>query len=227
MKDEISHELWHKLLQELVSADGFVNYAGFKQNETELDKYLNLLRNNPPQEESSENYKITYWINAYNAFTVKLILMHYGITSIKDIKIAGYDSPWKIPFFTIGKEDFTLDKIEHDILRKNFSEARIHFAIVCASGSCPMLRNEAYDPKQLNEQLENQTNNFLNDQSKNELVGNALILSPILKWYSDDFKNHFENSAELITWLGKYQQNSPEQNASISYKNYDWKLNGK
>ncbi len=133
------HAIWSELVKRFVSKNGFVDYKGFKNNETKLDEYLALLSFHTPSNDWTDQQKLAYWINAYNAFTVKLILKNHGVASIKDIKTDS--SPWKIPFFKIGSEEFTLDKIEHEILRKQFQEPRIHFSIVCASFSCPKLSN--------------------------------------------------------------------------------------
>ena len=112
------HQTWDKLVRQFVDDKGFVDYKGFKSNETELHKNLDSLTNNPTKTSWTTSQKVAYWINAYNAFTVKLIVDNYGKGNIKDIGVAHQQSPFKIPFFKIGAEEFTLDKLEHEILRK-------------------------------------------------------------------------------------------------------------
>ena len=226
-KPDHRHRLWNQLLAEWVSEKGFVNYRGFKTSEKKLDLYLSKLSTDFPDSSWTRNEKLAYWINAYNAFTIKLILTHYGVKSIKDIKQSPYTSPWKIPFFKIGDVSFTLDKIEHEILRKEFGDPRIHFAIVCASYSCPQLRREAYVPKHLDQQLEEQTKLFINDPSKNEIGEKSIQLSSILKWYKSDFANQFANDATLVQWLRNYSSINISGEATLGYLPYRWELNGK
>ena len=137
-----SHEDWTALLSVHVSEAGFADYRGFQRDSIKLDQYLEKLSNHPPnQDKWSEEEQLAYWINAYNAYTVKLILMHYPVRSIKDIgssiQIPFVNSPWDIKFIQIGDKKLDLNNIEHSILRKEFEEPRIHFAINCASFSCP------------------------------------------------------------------------------------------
>ncbi|MEO7530061.1 MAG: DUF547 domain-containing protein [Sediminibacterium sp.] len=222
-----AHLIWNSLLHENVSANGFVDYAGFKMAGKELDRYLEFLSSHPPRLTDELHEQIAYWINAYNAFTIKLIISNYGVTSIKDIVQDEHTSPWKIPFFRIGNEIFSLDRIEHEILRKRFSEPRIHFVLVCASYSCPRLRNEAYTAAQLEKQLEDQTSDFINDSSKNALHCEPVGVSSIFKWYAEDFKPLFADNRSMLQWMNKYANHQVNENASIEYLPYNCQLNGK
>ena len=163
----ITHENWTKLVEQHVTLSGKVNYKGFIKDKIALDDYLDTLSNHPPGKNWNEAEQLSYWINAYNAFTVKLIIDHYPLKSIKDIagNLPMINSPWDMKFFKIGGVDFDLNTIEHEILRKKFEEPRIHFAINCASFSCPKLRNEAFEANKLEEQLEDQTNYFMRIKS--------------------------------------------------------------
>jgi len=142
----INHQAWTNLLQKHVSQKGNVNYSGFVTDKAELEKYLNHLTQNKPTNSWSEKAQLAYWINVYNAFTVKLIVDNYPVASIKDIKkgIPFISTVWDIKFIEFNNETIDLNKVEHGILRKQFDEPRIHFAINCASFSCPRLLNEAY-----------------------------------------------------------------------------------
>ncbi len=222
-----SHEIWNTLLKKHVTKDGKVNYVGFKKDITALNTYLKLLSDNPPHEAKwTKNEQMAYWINAYNAFTVKLIIDYYPIKSIKDIgsliKIPFVNTPWDIKFITIGNEKMDLNNIEHGQLRKKFNDPRIHFALVCASKSCPMLLNEAYISSTLDEQLTQQAKSFLKDKSRNNISENSLELSKIFDWYSMDFTS---KNISIVDYLNKYAPVKINNNAKITYLEYSWDLN--
>lgn len=222
----ISHELWDQLLKSYVDDEGMVNYKALKANESQLDKYLDLLKSNGPNENNwSEDEQLAYWINAYNAFTIKLILKYYPIKSIKDIgstiQIPFVNTAWDIDFIMIGDEDFTLNNIEHFIIRKDFEEPRIHFALVCAAKSCPKLRNEAYTANQLDEQLTDQTKSFLANPDKNKISEKELKLSKIFSWYGGDFTQEMS----LVKYLNQFTEVKIDNRAKINFMDYDWSLN--
>ncbi|WP_304232295.1 DUF547 domain-containing protein [Jiulongibacter sediminis] len=225
----ISHEIWDDLLKKHVSNSGYVDYGGFKIDEKKLDQYLDLVSANAPASSWSANEKLAYWINAYNAFTVKLILNHAdkNIKSIKDIgstiKIPFVNTPWDIKFIKIGGEEMDLNNIEHGIIRKRFNEPRIHFALVCAAKSCPPLRNEAFVASKLVSQLDDQGVKFLNDPFKNEVSSGQMNISKLFNWYGGDFKK----KGSVREWVNKYAKTKAGSNADVSYKDYDWSLNGK
>ena len=126
------NELWTSLVKKHVGADGLVDYKGFIADKNKLQEYLDTLSANPPEKNWSDNDKIAYWLNAYNAFTIKLIVDHYPVKSIKDLgakhQIIFINTPWDRKFFEIGGRTMTLNRIEHRILRREFREPRIHFA---------------------------------------------------------------------------------------------------
>ena len=227
--EPISHEIWNGLLKKHVDAKGFVNYAGFKKDQTELKKYLTLVENNAPGDKWSKDEKLAYWINAYNAFTIQLILdnLDNKIKSIKDIgskvKIPFVNTPWDVKFINIGGKKMDLNNIEHGIIRKDFDEPRIHFALVCAAKSCPPLRNEAFVASKLNQQLDDQGVDFLNDSSKNQVSADEAKLSNIFNWYGGDFKGKMP----VIDWANKYAKVKANKGAKVSYMTYNWELNGK
>ena len=218
-----SHQQWDKLLKKNVNASGMVSYKGFQKDKAELDGYLKTLSDNGPQTSWSANEQKAYWINAYNAFTVALILKHYPVKSIKDIggKIYKVNTPWDIKFITIGGKKYDLNNIEHGILRKKFDDPRIHFALVCASISCPRLRNEAYTAAQLNTQLEDDGRNFLNDKSKNRVNTEKAELSKYFSWYKGDFTKN----GSLTDFINKYSQTKINANTKIGSLDYNWNLN--
>ena len=220
----ISHELWDSLVKKYASTDGKVNYQGFIQDSVQFNSYLKLLKNNHPNPQNwNEKEQLAYWINAYNAFTVKLIVDHYPLKSIKDIKkgLPFINSVWDIKFIKIEDATYDLNNIEHSILRKNFEEPRIHFAINCASVSCPNLRNEAFTVEKLEDQLTEQAKLFLKDQGKNIITADKVELSNLFSWFKKDFKK----KGNLIAYLNKYAPVQINKNAKIDYLDYDWNLN--
>ena len=221
------HQNWDALVHQFVDDRGFVDYKGFKNNESQLDHYLDSLTNTAPQKNWTNHQKIAYWINAYNAFTVKLIMNNYGKGNIKEIGVLHQQSPFKIPFFKIGANEFTLDKLEHEILRKEFDEPRIHFCLVCASFSCPKFRNEAFIADKLEEQLEGQTSDFINDPDKNSLDQNPIGVSSLFQWYWDDFSAYFTDKNSLLNWINKYSKTPTNVNNEMEYLPYNCALNGR
>lgn len=221
------HSQWTELLGNYVDDNGLVDYSGFQQDKEALLNYTRHLSENPPAESWNKNDQLAYWINAYNAFTVLLIVDNYPIESIKDLNpsltIPTIRSVWTKEWFKIGGKDFSLDQIEHQILRKEFDEPRIHFAINCASYSCPVLRGEAYYGIKIDEQLNEQARIFINDRSKNELKKEEVKLSLVFNWFGGDFKK----GQSLIQFINRYADVEIDNDAKISFAKYDWNLNDK
>ncbi|MGV3586890.1 MAG: DUF547 domain-containing protein [Adhaeribacter sp.] len=221
----VTHDAFSRLLKQHVGKNGDVNYKGFLKDSTQLNAYLKQLSTNPPQNSWSTNDQLAYWINAYNAYTIQLIIRNYPLKSIKDIgsliKIPFVNTPWDIKFIRIGKNTYDLNNIEHDILRKKFNEPRIHFAIVCASVSCPKLLNEAYVGARINQQLEAQAKDFINDPTRNKVTPAKAELSSIFSW----FKGDFTKKGSLPDFINKYAEVKLRPNVKISYLDYNWNLN--
>ena len=234
----ISHAIFDELLKKHVTPEGAVSYKGFIQDSVQFKEYLTLLENNHPDKDTwSRDEQLAYWINAYNAYTVKLILDHYPVKSIKDIKdgVPFVNSVWDIKFITIGGKEYDLNNIEHGIIRKRFDEPRIHFAVNCASFSCPRLRNEAFVASRLEEQLEEQTRLFFNDPRKNNIISkDKIVISSILNWYSRDFtKKGFlsrlfgkkKRHQSFIKFVNPYVDIDISKNAEVQFMDYRWDLN--
>jgi len=222
-----SHEIFDRLLKKNVTADGRVNYKAFIKDSVELNKYLAILSGTPPDEKTwSKNEQMVFWINAYNAFTIKLITKYYPLKSIKDIgtgiQIPFVNTPWTVRFFYIGNERMDLDNIEHGRLRKKFDDPRVHMALVCASKSCPILLNEAYDAKRMDEQLAKQATAFLADPFRNEMSADKPQLSMLFKWYGGDFN---KNGGSVRGFINVHSPIKIKSDAKISYLDYDWGLN--
>jgi len=222
--EPINHDSWNSLLQKHVDKEGWVDYDGFAGDQAELNAYLELLRqNHPTKEKWTSDERLAYWINAYNAFTVQLILNHAPINSIKDIagSIPFVNSPWDIRFISIEGNNYDLNNIEHNILRKEFMEPRIHFAINCASASCPLLLNEAFVAHKIEAQLETAAIAFVNDSNRNKISPDVIEISKIFSW----FKGDFTKDSSLIDFLNKYSETKINEKAKIEHLDYDWSLN--
>lgn len=211
----LSHDDWNGLLQKNVSSSGKVNYKAFRADLQKLDAYLKLLADNPVQSNWSRNKKMAYWINAYNAFTVKLIVDNYPLSSITNLDGG---KPWDVKWIQLGAKSYSLNNIENDILRPKYKDARIHFAVNCAAQSCPPLLNKAWTEANLNQYFEQQAKKFINNPKFNTITEKKVEVSKIFEWYAEDFGN-------LIDYLNKYSDTKIKSNAKISFREYDWKLN--
>jgi len=221
-----SHQIWDQLVKTHVKPNGMVDYKGFIREKAKLESYLKLLSENAPDRKTwSKNQQLAYWINAYNAFTVKLIVDNYPTKSIRDLgpklKIPLIKDVWHYKFFKIGGVETSLDEIEHSIIRKEFDEPRIHFAINCASVSCPPLLNEAFTAEKLESQLQKVAIGFINDPTRNKITQDAAQISSIFSWFQSDFTK----KGSLIDFLNLYSKVKIKPNAKISHLDYNWNLN--
>jgi len=214
--------LFNDVLQKHVDNQGNVNYKGLKQDEAKLDMYIRYLASTSPDKSWSINKQKAFWINAYNAYTIKLILENYPLKSITKIKKNG-KTAWKIPFANVGGKLYTLDHIEHKILRKNLFDPKIHVGVNCASASCPKLANIAFTEENIETELTRLMKDFINDTSKNKVSKKKLQISSIFDWFKDDFTKN----GSVIDYFNKYLEMEINSNAKISYLEYDWSLNSK
>lgn len=214
--------IFNNLLQKHVTENGVVDYQAFKKDEAKLDTYISYLEKTSPEKSWSENKQKAFWINAYNAYTIKLILENYPLKSIMDIKQKG-KTAWKIPFAKVGGKTYTLDHIEHDILRKKLFDPKIHVGVNCASGSCPKLGNVAFTEENVDATLEKLMKEFINDSTRNKITNKKVQISSIFDW----FKQDFTKNGSVIDYLNKYSATEIKKNARTSYLKYDWSLNNK
>ncbi len=213
--EKADHSAWDQLLRKYVSQTGTVNYKGFKSDQKALKAYLKELRENPVQENWTKAEKMAYWINAYNAFTIQLIVDNYPVSSIMDLHGG---KAWDVEWIELGNKKYTLNNIENDILRPKYKDARIHFAVNCAARSCPPLLNRAWTAANLERYFEQQAKSFINNSRYNKLSSDAVQISKIFEWYAGDFGN-------IVDYLNKYAEVKINKNAKVSYLEYDWKLN--
>ena len=209
------HSPFDTLLNNNVSSEGNVNYNGFKSNRRTLTAYITALGENLPEDSWTKDEKLSYWMNAYNAMTVDLILRNQPIASIKDIK-----KPWDQRLWKLGDKWYNLEEIEHAILRK-MGDPRIQFGINCASVSCPPLLNEAFVPSKVDSQLNIVATNFVNDKSRNTISEDSVQISKIFNWFSKDFTQN----GSIVDYLNKYATVKISKNAKVRYMDYNWELN--
>lgn len=244
------HSTWNKLLQENVVAinnghSTAVDYAAMKEDSSELQAYLESLSRVTQSEFNSweKPKQLAFLINAYNAWTVDLILTSYpDLDSIKDLG-SFFSSPWSKEFVSLLGKTYSLDNVEHDLIRGAvdsqgkpvYNDPRIHFAVNCASIGCPALREEAYTSDKLAHQLEEQTVRFLSDTSRNYAKGNTVNLSSIFKWYGGDFEKGYKGAHSLAEFMIQYSNAlnlTPDQQKALSndkmkikFLDYNWDLN--
>ena len=247
----LDYAAYSRVLAKYVDDSGMVAYGALKTDRGELDAFSKSLGDLSPQvfEKWSEPEKIAFWINAYNALTLKAIVDHYPIepsfvASLRFPKnsIRQISGVWDKLHFKVMGRDMTLDEIEHSRLRRNFNEPRIHVALVCAAMGCPSLRNEPFTGARLDEQLGDQTSRFLGNQSKFRIDrsdGNV-YLSSIFSWFGDDFvrtygadKNfagHKDAERAVLNYISGHLKASDAEylrsgDYDIEYLDYDWTLN--
>jgi hypothetical protein len=222
----VDHSIFAEMLNDYVN-NGQVNYDGFQQEEKKLDRYLAALEAVEPQD-LAPNEQFAYYANAYNAWTIKAILSKYpDIDSIKELGIFN-TGPWKKKIVRLNGQMLSLDNIEHDVLRPQFKDPRVHFAINCAAYSCPPLRSEPFVGRRLDAQLDAATRSFINNPDRNYLDGDTLYVSKIFKWFAEDF-NHDPVSFVLRYAEGSLKSELQARRASVKvkYLPYDWSLNNR
>jgi hypothetical protein len=231
--DRISHEAWEVLLQHYVDSAGNVDYANWRNSIADvaaLDEYLAQLSRADPGRAVPREARLAFWINAYNAVTIRGILREYSTSSIQNhaSRLGGYNI-WRDLLLVVGSHTCSLGQIEHDILRP-LGEPRIHFAIVCASRGCPRLLNRAYTPFNLEAQLQENAIAFFSDPCKLDFdsATGRLKVSPILKWYAADFgTTPTERLQKIAAYMpdGVARELSGRRDMQIEYLDYDWSLN--
>jgi hypothetical protein len=227
--EEFDHSAFDRLLAAHVAEDGLVDYRGLTGQKEALDAYLSTLAATDPVNLSPDD-RLAFLINTYNAYTLKLIVDNYPVSSV--LRVVGgpfiptVNSPFSVRFVTMGGETYTLDNIEHDMIRRDFDEPRIHYAVVCAAISCPPLRAEAYVGSRLEEQLDDQARRFLHDPDKNLVPDEdgVVRLSKILDWYSGDFSPSIQQSIAPY-FEGDVRERLERQEYTVRYLSYDWSLN--
>lgn len=221
----VDHSIYAQLLKAHVD-NGHVDYEAFKTDEEKLDRYLDLLAKVDPRSLDRDE-QLAFYINVYNAWTIKLILDNYpGVDSIKDLGTL-FRSPWKKKIVNVDGKTVSLDHIEHDIIRPVFQDPRIHFAVNCASIGCPPLLDEPFTGEELNLQLDGVTRRFLNDPKSTIVKGDHLYVNRVFKWFGEDFGD------DKVGFIKSHAQGELKQKLAaaggdfkIKYLDWDWSLNG-
>jgi hypothetical protein len=231
-QDDSYNSILHKYVQ-----SGKVNYKELCED-PELSKYISILESSNPENLTNQKESLALWINTYNAYTLKIICDHYPVKSINDLHSGGLalgsvfkSTIWDKDIVVINHKNTSLNNIEHKIIRPQFKDYRTHFALVCASKSCPPLRSEAYEGSKLDQQLDDQAKLFLTDHLRNrfDAVTQKAFISKIFDWYQKDFGN--DETAVLLT-ISKFLaddsrksiQSAPDK-WTVEYNHYDWSLN--
>ncbi len=232
-----TYKSYNEILKQVVAVKGhqsFVDYTQLKLDTGKLDEFIDGIEYIGKDEFDSwsREQQMAFLINAYNAFTIQLILTKYPVDSIKAYGGLIVNSPWEKEFFTLFGKKSTLNHIEHDLLRKIYKEPRLHFVLVCAAKSCPPLRDEAYIPGKLEHQLSKATINFMRDPERNrfDVDRNKIEISKIFKWYKKDFTS---SAGSINAYVAPFMTDDVDirtlianKETKIKYLDYDWSLNG-
>ena len=239
---DTTHSAFNALLQNHVVA-GRVDYAALHKSPTDLDHYVKSLASVPETTFNgwSQNDQIAYLVNLYNAATLQLILDHYPVKSIRKIGSV-LKGPWDMPVVPLHGKLITLNNLEHDVLRKQYDEPRLHMALVCAAISCPPLRSEAYTGELLDQQLHDQSKVYIASDAGTmiDVDANSVSVSAIFKWYGKDFVKahadrmpkgqHTDKERGTLGFVSRYAEEADRNyilkgNYRVRYLDYDWSLN--
>jgi hypothetical protein len=225
----IDFSVWDQLLKEYVNSYGQVDYRRWQlEAESELNQWLTSLSNIQVQT-LSKGETLTLLINLYNALVIAQILKKYPLESILPTVLGipnwlSFLRFFSKPIYRLHNQQVSLNYIEHKMLRQQWQEPRIHFALVCAAVGCPLLRNEAYQTTRINEQLEADATRFINNPDKVRYLpeSNLLQCSKIFKWYEKDF---LQVASSIPSYVNQYLSTTVTESVSLQYLPYDWKLN--
>jgi len=237
-----THKAYDAILEKY-ALEGNVDYQSLHTNPRALKRYLNTMAtvSKPQFQKFSKEQQLAFLFNLYNAATLKLIIDHYPVKSIKDIG-SWFKGPWDQPVVWLFGTTITLNNLEHDILRKGYNEPRLHLALVCAAKGCPPLRTEAYTAEKLNTQLNDQTHTFLAGSSGLRInrQTRTVYVSSIFKWYGKDFISIYTPGAGFVglnkieravaAFCSRYVSDQKRAylmtgDYTVKYIDYDWSLN--
>lgn len=212
----INYQFYEDFLKKYVSAEGYVDYDAIYDNQTDLKNVIKRFESLETYSNWSKNQELSHWINIYNVYSIKLIVDNFPINSIKDIS-----QSFDLRFIPYKNQYISLNYIEKEILSKTLDE-RIHFAINCASISCPNINRVPFYADTIENQLEVAAKAFINNTTKNDISRKEVKLSKIFDWFEADF---LKNNATVIDYINKYSDTKIKDNAEIQYLNYNWSLN--
>lgn len=212
----INYQFYEDFLTKYVSKDGYVDYDAIYQNQTDLNTVIKRFEGLPVIKDWSKNQELSHWINVYNVYSIKLIVDNFPINSIKDI-VGSFD----LRFIPYKNQYISLNYIEKEILSTTLDE-RIHFAINCASISCPNINCVPFYADTIETQLEVAAKQFINNTLKNDISRKEVKLSKIFDWFAADF---LKNNTSIIAYINKYADSKIKENAEITFLDYNWSLN--
>jgi hypothetical protein len=220
---------WDQMLRQYVDDQGKVDYQSWQTCAQPLKDWLHQLAQLELNSIPDPNQRLAFWLNLYNALVIDQVLEVYPIASIRPTILGipnwfAFLQFFEKPVYQMGERFYTLNDIEHKVIRPEFRDPRIHFALVCAAMGCPLLRNQAYQPEQLQSQLEEDARRFINNFQKVRYQPPFLYCSKIFQWYQQDFISH---SHSIPQYVAQYLSPSVPLTATtpIRYLNYDWSLN--
>jgi hypothetical protein len=220
------HQDFNDLLQRYVVGEKF-DYDALFNNRQDLQKlynYIDMLEQQNP-DNWLEAEALAYWINLYNAATIELVLKNYPVKSIKDIGFL-FSSPWKRKIVKVNGKDLSLDDIENKIIRKKFKDARIHFALNCASLGCPPISNSAFNSSELDRQLDAACKRALRSANWVKITEDKILVTKVFDWYKDDFIDYAGSVREFIArYRPEDREKILDKNRKLEYFDYDWSLN--
>ncbi len=230
--DKLQHQVWDSFLKKYIKADSsnlnlFRYNAVKKEDKNKLDSYISYLSGITITNHNKKE-QLAYWINLYNALTIKVVLEHYPVQSIKDIKLSGIlkPGPWKKELISIEGRKLSLDNIEHNILRPIWKDNRVHYAVNCASIGCPNLQNSAFTAKNSENLLKKGAKSYINHPRGVHFNGKILKVSSIYKWFKEDFGNNKNSLLRHLILYANPPLKAKLQNFSGKIKySYDWSLN--
>jgi len=232
------YSAYARVLAEYVTPEGQVRYADLKANPKDLNIFLRQLKNlspaSHPERFPGPEAGMAYWINAYNAFTLHAVVEAYPVKSVRDVKFGFGFLFFKRAKFVAGGKAYSLDDIEHGILRRQFNDPRIHFAVNCASTSCPPLQRQPFTPERLSEQLEQAARQFIGAQENVWMRGDVLFLSSVFDWYGEDFEKWLARQGTrqptVVDYVTRYlaepvAERLRREKPRVEFYAYDWTLN--
>ena len=224
--DAFDYAALQALYDDRVDAAGTVDYAGLCRERAALERVTDAFAEARPDDFATDLERFAFWINGYNITCIRGVVDHYPTPSVRKIAPL-YGFFWRLRFRLAGRP-LTLSHVENRILRGRFRDPRLHFAIVCASGSCPRLSERVYRPETLDAQLEAATREFLATPAKNAIdpVAGVLRLSRIFRWYRGDFSRE---AGSVRAYVARHVSPLPaafvRSSAPLRYLPYDWALN--
>ena len=227
-----------RVLERYVTPEGKVRYAALKKDPADLEAFVEQLAavspENRPDLFPTPAAQRAYWINTYNAFVLQAVVNAYPVSSVRDLKFGFGLLFFKRAQFVAGGRKLSLDDIEHGILRARFHDPRIHFALNCASASCPPLAREPYRPETLDVQLDEAARAFIGREENVWMRGDVLFLSKIFDWYKEDFVQaagaQGNGTASVVDYVVRYlpeevARRVRQEKPRVEFYNYDWSLN--